>query len=79
MGPSGEEVVELALDPAVKYVLTVQPSPPLPNRSSPIPTSKVLKNTKCGTCDFTATDSYGLQRHKKSVHKNIVGGKKCPR
>ena len=64
MGPSGEGVVELALDPAVKYVLTVQPTPPLPNRSFPIQTStKVLKKTKSEICTFTSTDSYGLRRH----------------
>ena len=91
MGPSGEGVVELALDPAVKYVLTVQPTPPLPNRSFPIQTStKVLKKTKCEICTFTSTDSYGLLTFLlfsykcgtqliPAVHKTIVGGKKCPR
>ena len=74
-GTSGS-VVELSLQPGVKYVFNT-PALPASAIAAPSPPSTGCGGAKsfaCDVCGFKARDSYDVGKHKKSLHtvKNLA-------
>ena len=72
-------IVELQLQPGVKYMLAMPPPPPPSAVALPPPETPERKNFVCDVCGYRARDNYSMAKHKKGMHTLKVPALDCTR